>query len=287
MRRRPITIAVAAVAALILGSVVLFVLFAIPSLGAGGLLHPMRHRVAQRPALSYVDVSFAGDGVTLQGWAFPCVRPRRGTLVYLHGIADNRGSSAGAAERFTRRGFDVIAYDSRAHGESGGDACTYGYYEKRDLRRVIDTIPDGPVVVVGASLGGAVALQAAATDPRIRAVVAAETFSDLRTVATERAPFFFFGPLVARAFRLAEAEGRFTIDDVSPVRAAANIRVPVLLVHGEADRDTSPAHSQRIFDALRGPKRLILVPGAGHNASLRRPATWREIEIWIDQALGE
>ena len=60
-----------------------------------------------------------------------------------------------------------------------------------------------------------------------------------------------------------------------------------MLIHGAADRDTRPEHSQRVFAALSGPKRLILVPGAGHNASLLRPATWREIEIWIDQALGE
>src|SRR6185436_14421434 len=112
----------------------------------------------------------------------------RGTIVYLHGVADNHSSAAGVIRRFLPRGFLVIAYDSRAHGDSDGAACTYGFYEKADLRRVIDALPPGPVALIGTSLGAAVAVQAAAGDSRVTTVVAAETFSDLRTVATERAP---------------------------------------------------------------------------------------------------
>jgi hypothetical protein len=132
-----------------------------------------------------------------------------------------------------------VAYDSRAHGESSGAACTYGFYEKQDLRRVVDTIDSGPVVLMGTSLGAAVALQEAAEDARVSAVVAAETFSDLRTVAIERAPFFFTPNVIRRAFQLAEAEGRFTIEAVSPETAARKIEAPVLIIHGSIDRDTA------------------------------------------------
>ena len=69
----------------------------------------------------------------LKGWWFHARPARARTVVYLHGVADNRGSSVGIADHFLARGFDVVAYDSRAHGESGGDACTYGFYEKQDL----------------------------------------------------------------------------------------------------------------------------------------------------------
>jgi pimeloyl-ACP methyl ester carboxylesterase len=204
--------------------------------------------------------------------------------VYLHGIADNRSSAAGVIARFRPRGFNVIAYDSRAHGQSDGDACTYGVYEKLDLHRVLDTIPAGPVVLIGNSLGAAVALQEAAGDARVTAVVAAETFSSLRTVATERAPSFFTAGEIRKAFELASREGRFDIDAASPEKAAMSIRVPVLLIHGAADRETPPEHSQRVLAALRGPKQLILVPGAGHNESLR-PDVWTAIEAWVDHVL--
>jgi dipeptidyl aminopeptidase/acylaminoacyl peptidase len=75
------------------------------------------------------------------------------------------------------------------------------------------------------------------------------------------------------------------VEEVSPVRAAASIRVPVLLIHGEKDRDTGPDHSRRIYDALAGEKRLIVVPGAAHGQSLSGANVWSEIEVWVESAL--
>jgi len=254
-----------------------------PVIGAGGLLHPSRHKTVVAPPDRCADATFDGAGITLRGWRCTTAVPRRGTIVYLHGVADNRGSASGIIQRFLQRGFDVVAYDSRAHGDSGGDACTYGFFEKQDLRRVVDTVA-GPILLIGSSLGGAVALQEAADDPRVRAVVAAETFSDLRTVATDRASGYFPGPIIDRAFAVAEMQGQFHVDAVSPERAASRITAPVLLIHGDADVDTPPAHSERVYAALRGPKRLILVPGARHNGSLT-PPVWREVENWLDQVI--
>jgi hypothetical protein len=257
----------------------------LPGAGAGALLHPSRRRVlGARPSICR-DVALTNQALQLKGWQCEAATARRGTIVYLHGVADNRSSAAGVIERFTRRGFDVVAYDSRGHGESDGDTCTYGFFEKDDLHRILDTVGPGPVVLVGSSLGGAVALQEAAHDPRVTTVVAAETFSDLRTVATERAPVYFTSGIIARAFRLAEQQGSFSVDDVSPVSAAADIRIPVLLIHGAEDVDTPPDHSRRVLAALKGQKRLILVPGAHHNESLTG-GVWNEVERWVDGILA-
>jgi pimeloyl-ACP methyl ester carboxylesterase len=256
----------------------------LPALGASGLLHPARHHVDRKAPEGCEDASFAGAGIRLKGWQCRTSEARQGTLVYLHGVADNRTSAIGMIKRFEPRGFDVVAYDSRAHGESEGDACTYGFFEKEDLRLVLDTLPQGPIVLLGTSLGAAVALQEAAQDRRVTTVVAAETFSDLRTVATERAPRFFTPRIVERAFTRAERDGHFQVDAVSPVAAATQIRAPVLLIHGADDVDTRPDHARRVFAALNGPKRLLLVPGARHNESLRADV-WTEVETWIDAVL--
>jgi alpha-beta hydrolase superfamily lysophospholipase len=299
LRRRPARVGLV-MAGIVLIAVGAVVQSQLPAIGAGGLLHPFRRSSVGRPPDSCDAALFDGVGVQLKGWRCRAAEDspspgarrdgvgetgRRGTLVYLHGIADNRASAAGIIDRFSRRGFDVIAYDSRAHGESDGAACTFGFYEKEDLRRVVDTIDSGPVVLMGTSLGAAVALQEAADDARIRAVVAAETFSDLRTVAIERAQFFFTPNAIRRAFQLAEAEGRFSIEAVSPETAARKIQAPVLIIHGSIDRETSPDHSRRVFEALHGPRQLILVPNAGHNQSLTGPV-WQDIETWLDRALS-
>ena len=65
-----------------------------------------------------------------------------------------------------------------------------------------------------------------------------------------------------------------------------DLKVPVLLIHGSADSDTPPEHSQRVLGALAGAKRLILVSGARHNESLRG-AAWKEVERWIDQTVHQ
>jgi alpha-beta hydrolase superfamily lysophospholipase len=253
------------------------------SWGADALLHPKRRPVVRQPVATFEVVNFEGDGVKLIGRWFH-TRDKRGTVVFLHGMSDNRASGGEVTDHFVARGFEVIAYDSRAHGESEGDACTYGYYEKRDLERVLDRVEAKPIVVMGFSMGAAVALQAAAVDPRIDAVVAVSPFSDLRTIIEERAPFFATRRDVEKAVELAEHEANFRADEVSPLAAAARIKVPALIIHGARDRKTQPDHSQRIFAALQAPKELILVPNRGH----RRPLTedvWREIDAWLDAGL--
>lgn len=59
--------------------------------------------------------------------------------------------------------------------------------------------------------------------------------------------------------------------------------MPVLLIHGARDEDTQPAHSERILAALRGgPKRLMLLPGAGHNDALG-DGVWNEVAAWLER----
>jgi dipeptidyl aminopeptidase/acylaminoacyl peptidase len=76
------------------------------------------------------------------------------------------------------------------------------------------------------------------------------------------------------------------VDAVSPFNAASRIAIPVLLIHGAEDSDTPPARSERVFAALRGPKRLILVPHTGHDRSLSGDV-WGEIDKWIAEARSD
>jgi alpha-beta hydrolase superfamily lysophospholipase len=280
-RRR--TAALAVVGVLLVFGVAAYVA---PSFGANAILYPKRRPMTRQPLQPFETVEFEGAAaVKLKGWWFH-TREKRGTVVYLHGVGDNRGSAVGIAAHFVPRGFEVIAYDSRAHGESDGDACTYGFYEKQDLQRVLDRVTVNPIVAMGVSMGAAVALQAAAQDRRIAAVVAVSSFSDLHTAAAERAPFFATTGSLSRAFALAGKIGHFHVDEVSPLAAAAHITAPTLLIHGDQDDETPPAHSQRIFAALRAPKRLILVPNARHSHVLDA-GVWREIDDWLDSALSK
>lgn len=254
-----------------------------PSWGAAALLHPSKRTAKDTSSRPHETLWFDGAGVRLRGWWFKTTEPRRGTLVYLHGISGNRGSSASIADHWVPRGFDVISFDARAHGDSEGDACTYGFYEKADVSRVLDRVAGSePIVLLGHSLGAAIALQTAGEDRRVSAVIAISTFSDLRTVASERAPFFASQSNLDNAFRIAEQQARFRVDEVSAVAAAAKITAPVLVIHGQADKETPASHSQRVYATLHQPKELMLVPGAGHNDCLNA-STWAAIDSWVEK----
>src|SRR5438034_3198909 len=131
--------------------------------------------------LTVEDVTITtDDGLRLAAWLAP--RPGAPAVVLLHGYPADRADmlpiAAGLASRFT-----VFLLDQRYFGRSEGRLTTLGFKERRDLGRALDFLATrgvGAVGVFGFSLGGAVALLAAAEDPRIRAVAAYAPFADLR-----------------------------------------------------------------------------------------------------------
>jgi len=194
----------------------------------------------------------ADDGVKLAGWLVP--RSGAPAIVLLHGYpaekADLLPIAAALAPRFT-----VLLLDQRYFGQSGGRATTIGFRERRDLRRAIDFLAIrgfSEVGVFGLSLGGAVALLAAAEDPRIRAVAVYAPFADLRVLGYELYGWLWYlkYPFVGLLRGWSLLFFGHDITAVSPERAAATISVPVFLVASRQDEQIPFAHAERLKRAL-------------------------------------
>jgi alpha-beta hydrolase superfamily lysophospholipase len=279
MMRRALIALASLLGVLVIAVAAMLVTGKVPGL-VGGLriALPFRNPLLVQPVLSHSDWSVATrDGVTLRGWLFPTTSPPKGLIVYLHGKDANRSFGARIAERYVPRGYEVLTFDLRAHGRSGGWLTTYGAREVGDLAQALDTVPIDPVILIGQSLGAAIALQAAASNSRVRGVVAVASFADLETRVREAA-----GRLdVAPSFDWLATNAGFRVQDISLREAATRIRVPVLLVHGTRDTVTSFHHSQDIFNALGDKKRFLKIDGAGHNDVLDRPVVWDAIDNWL------
>jgi|HubBroStandDraft_2_1064218.scaffolds.fasta_scaffold257929_2 pimeloyl-ACP methyl ester carboxylesterase len=243
-------------------------------------LRPSRRPVPSNPEARTVEVS-ARDGIVLRAWLLAPTTPNGNAVVILHGIADSRASQLGLAGMFLDHGYAVLAPDSRAHGESGGDLTTYGLLEADDLHRwvswLIDDRQPGHIFGVGESLGGAVLIESLAIEPRFSAIVADSSFSSFERIAQDRVAEKF--PLPPRIGRLLAvppiwagflyARLRYGLDlrAASPEAALARSTTPVLLIHGLGDRLTPPEHSKILAARNRRWAELWLVPGAGHTGA--------------------
>ncbi|MGV3624742.1 MAG: alpha/beta hydrolase [Archangium sp.] len=251
---------------------------------AGLLVRPMRVPVIGSPSLTHESLQVTtADGIALDGWLFRPAEQSRGLVVLLHGKDINRQHFVGAAERFVRQGFAVVAYDQRAHGASTGEFVTYGANEVGDLRSVIDEAlkrvgRDQPVAVVGESLGAAVAIQTAAVEPRIKVVVAAASFADLETIVDDAA---LPADIKSDARREAERDARFSISDISPAKAAANIEVPTLVMHGSEDTFIPMKHALKIYEALHAPKKFVRLEGVDHVGVLLSNEAWNQVDRFL------
>ncbi len=215
-------------------------------------------------------------GYPLFGMYVPMENSRK-TILILHGIMANHFSMVKYAVLFRELGFNVLLVDHRNHGFSGGNNTSFGYYEKADAKAWVDWAvnrcgEDCLVGTLGESMGSAIALQHAAIDPRVDFVVADCSFASLKEELTYRLnveyhlpPF----PLLPLADLIVQLRAGFALGEVSPLKAVATIKAPILFVHGQEDTYIPPQASQTLYDAKKeGLKRLYLVPGAGHVGAL-------------------
>jgi uncharacterized protein len=151
------------------------------------------------------------------------------------------------------------------------------------------------IFALGESMGAGIALQSAAADPRIEAVVAEASFADMKEAAFDyaglrRSPLLgktWFRPFTWTLLYRGEKISGFPIDEVSPVKAVASRAFPVFLICDEKDEALPCRHTQRIYAAAIGPKQIWQVPGAFHTAALGfQPAEFerRVLEFFANAA---
>ncbi|MEM9258074.1 MAG: prolyl oligopeptidase family serine peptidase [Bacteroidota bacterium] len=245
------------------------------------------------------EVSFASpyDGTTLKGWLFNPDSTDCG-VVMAHGYSVNRANMLKYAPIFTDSTCScaMLLYDHRGHGASEEAYGSGGYHEATDLIAATEVLieasglPMERIGWYGESWGGAtVILAAARTENKPAWIVAESPFSDWETAVTERG-YKDYGQglrlLTPGAFAWTSWRAGVSFDEVSPVKAAAELEVPLLLFHSRADTLTGPRQSDLIA-AATNPDLLTYHPlewGAWHAHNI----IWRREEYteMVHQFLG-
>ncbi len=218
------------------------------------------------------DVVATDEGYRLSYWGVddPKCSDTKGAVVYLHGITDSKISGLNYAKELAKFCQKIFLLDMRRHGDSEGPYCTYGYYEKHDVVKLIDKIvadkPEIPITLVGSSMGAAIAIQVAAIDKRVSRVVAVAPFYDLFSIALdhESRHLGIRNKMLLRfVIHRAEKIARFDASRVSPAKDIEQINVPILIVHGELDKTVNRRYPEKLAELNRH-ARLLTVTGAGH-----------------------
>ncbi|GAB5400323.1 MAG: alpha/beta hydrolase [Aureisphaera sp.] len=215
-----------------------------------------------------------GDSINLKGhWVHASSPSPKGILIFVHGIGGCKEHFVPTATEFSKQGYSSIVFDLRAHGKSEGEYCTYGFYEKHDISKIIDFIeekhPELPIGIWGKSLGGAIALQSLEYDERIDFGIVESTFTKLDIIVYDYKKRFLKGfgikSLSDYSLRKAGEIAQFDPDLVSPISSVKNIEQPVFIVHGDADERISYTYGQSLYDNLASEVKFFkLVKGAGH-----------------------
>lgn len=218
------------------------------------------------------------DGYRLNYWVIddPNCTERNGSIIYLHGITDSKASGLSYARELAKFCQRIFLIDMRGHGDSEGEYCTYGYHEKYDVISLIDEIklgdPRTEVTLLGVSMGAAIAIQTAAIDKRVSRVVAIAPFYDLFSIVLDhqvRRIGIKSSLLLQLVLKRAERMAKFKVSEVSPAKDIENIKVPILIVHGEGDKTVKKEYSQKL-SRLNERAQLLWVPNAGHVDVLER-----------------
>ena len=233
--------------------------------------------------LPYEDVSFnAPDGVALKGWWVPAPEAR-GTVVLVHGLNRSRIEMVKKVPFLHKQGWNALLFDLRHHGESGGSASSFGFFEKQDVHAATAfarSRAQGPVVLWGVSLGGASATLAAAEDPGVAALVCDSSYRSLRdTVSHHLRLFRGFRwwlrivpnwPVANEVVYWIGRRARFDPDAVDVRGAAAHLAPrPCLFVCNSGDR-RMPSEIAFELKAAAGPQaHVLVVPGTSHGGAYR------------------
>lgn len=225
-------------------------------------------------------------GYDIEGWILNNKSDK--TIIISHGVTVSRLTSLKYVEMFKKRNWNVVLFDQRSHGSSGGENVSYGYFEKEDLKKVVDFTKDKfgedtTIGIHGESMGAAIMLEYAGKYDEADFYISDCGYSSLKDQLAYRLkveyniPEF---PLIDVSNLFVKLRAGFSIYDVEPIKAVEKIKSPVMFVHGKEDRYILPDMAVEMYEKKIGAKKLILFDEGRHARSYTKNKKEYEKEIF-------
>ncbi len=215
------------------------------------------------------------DGEVVTGWWLPAqvsesLTAPHGTILHLHGNAENISTHISSVYWLPKAGYSVLMLDYRGFGRSSGSPSFAGVQldVQAALSYLIETRKvQGPIFLLGQSIGGAIGITALARSKykdHICAAIIESPFSSYRKIAREKlAELWLTWP-----FQLPLS---FVVpDNLSPINYIRDLApIPLVLIHSSDDPIVSPLHSALLYERASSPKEFWEIQQMGHISAFR------------------
>lgn len=215
------------------------------------------------------------DGIHLSAWHVQTGSDK--AVLFAHGIGSDRRQGKRIAEQYALRGYDVLMLDARGHGKSEPGMCTVGWNERYDLLAAYDWLKEKGYKTIGAhgiSMGAATIAYSLQEDVHYDFVVLESSYASIDSALRNRLDMFHVPMGITYPFRVICA---WKIGagpaQMRPVDFMNRLKMPVLIVAGDAEPELKVAETQSLFDACASDHKLVhFFTGAKHEVFIRRYA---------------
>ncbi len=212
------------------------------------------------------------------------------TLILVHGWNRNVERMMAYIKKLQPLGYNLMAFDSRNHGNSDGDSFSSMIKFAEDIHATVDDLEHHPCVnhdklgLIGLSIGGAASIYAASLDKRIKKVITVGAFArpdDVMAIQFKKRHIPYI-PFVWTLFKYVEFKIGASFDEISPVNNINKSPAEFLLIHGTDDKTVPYEQAEKLVAAANPDKsELFTLPGRGHSDCHKYPGFWDKVEEFL------
>lgn len=228
----------------------------------------------------------SNDNLKLNALYIPCIVPSEKTVILVHGYNSWNGSMGDFAQYYIENlGYNVLMPNLRGHGKSEGSYIGFGWHDRKDMLQWIDVIieklgREAQIVLHGVSMGGTTVLMTSGEDLpcNVKCIISDCAYSSVsgilgyqvkRMFRLPKFPLIYFTSLICKV------KAGYYIGEASALKQVHNSKLPILFIHGSADKFVPTEMVYELYEAAVCRKQLLVVEAAAHGTSF-----WKDLKAY-------
>ena len=221
-------------------------------------------------------------------------KPKKVAII-AHGYMGKSDYMGQYAELFYNEGFDLIVPDNRAHGKSEGKYVGFGWLDRKDYVKWIDTVineygEDVDIALYGLSMGASTVMMTSGEDlpKQVKVIIEDCGYDSVKNELAYQLDDMFNlpeFPMIPLASGYTKLRAGYSFSEASAVKQLEKNKLPMLFIHGDKDDFVPPSLVKTVYNATKGPKELVIFEGVKHAESLKKyPEEYKKaIEKFLDE----